>query len=134
VAAYVGEEELQAVGRTRDGTRLVLRLLGLLLGRVGAFRMRDFDAVRLQLTLEQLGLVLAEVVLEHESLDIGAGEVASVLLAALDEGLHVLGFEQFDQLVLSQESGYFLSNRRLGEATNLLSLRRFSSCFQGESL
>src|SRR5918996_1349439 len=36
VATDVGEEELQAVGGARDGTRLVLRLLGLLPGLLGA--------------------------------------------------------------------------------------------------
>jgi hypothetical protein len=53
-----------------------------------------------------------------------------VLLGALDEGLYVLGFEQFDQLVLSQESLQVLSNRRL-TSNKLTECRRDFRLFPG---
>jgi hypothetical protein len=52
--------------------------------------------VRLELALEQLGVFLADVVLEHEGLELGRLELAPVLLGALDQSLHVLRLEQFD--------------------------------------
>ena len=82
---------------------------GLLLLGVGV-RLRDLDVVRLELALEQLGVFLADVVLEHERLELGGLELASVLLGALDERLHVLGFEEFDELVLRQRPVSVLSN------------------------
>ena len=70
VAADIGEEQLEAVGRAGDGAGLVLLLGGLfLLGvEVG---LRDLDVVRLELALEQLGVFLADVVLEHERFELG---------------------------------------------------------------
>ena len=102
VATDVREEELEAVGGAGDGAGLVL-LLGccLLLLGVGV-GLRDLDVVRLELALEQLGVFLADVVLEHEGLELGGLELASVLLGALHERLHVLRFEEFDELVLRQ--------------------------------
>ena len=65
----------------RDFTR---RLLDLCVG------LDDLDRVRLELALQELRFVLAEVVLGDEGLELGGLEMASVLLRALDEGLQVL--------------------------------------------
>ena len=121
VAADVGEEQLEAVGRAGDGAGLVLLLGGLLLVGVG-FGLGDLDVVGLELALEQLGILLADVVLEHERLELGGLELASVLLGALDERLHVLRFEEFDELVLRQRPVSVLSYSRSCSATNLRSL------------
>ena len=85
---------------------------GLFLLGVGV-RLRDLDVVRLELALEQLGIFLADVVLEHERLELGGLELAAVLLGALDERLHVLRFEEFDELVLRQRPVSVLSNLAL---------------------
>jgi len=58
--------------------------------------------VRLELALEQFSVFLADVVLEHERLELGRLELAPVLLGALDQSLHMLRLEQFDELVLRQ--------------------------------
>ena len=109
VAADIGEEQLEAVGRAGDGARLVLLLGGLfLLGvEVG---LRDLDVVRLELALEQLGVFLADVVLEHEGFELGGLELASVLLGALHERLHMLRLKELYQLVLRQRPVSVLSN------------------------
>ena len=65
--------------------------------------------MRLELALEQLGVLLADVVLEHERLELGGLELTPVLLGALDERLHMLGFEEFDELVLRQRPVSVLS-------------------------
>ena len=78
--------------------------------------------MRLELALEQLGILLADVVLEHERLELGRLELAPVLLGALDQRLHVLGFKEFDELVLRQRPVSVLSHLVSGSATNLLSL------------
>ena len=101
VAADVGQEELKAVGGARNGAGLVLLLGGLLLLGVD-IGLRDLDVVRLELALEQFGVLVADVVLEHERLELGCLELAPVLLGALDQRLHVLRFEKFDELVLRQ--------------------------------
>ena len=112
VAADVGEEQLEAVGGAGYGAGLVLLRGGLLLLGVGV-RLGDLDVVRLELALEQLGVLLADVVLEHERLELGGLELASVLLGALHERLHVLRFEEFDELVLRQRPVSVLSNLAL---------------------
>ena len=71
MAPDVGEEELEAVGGARDRTGLVLRLLRRRLLRRLCVGIREVDAVRLELALKELGLVLAEVVFEHECLELG---------------------------------------------------------------
>ena len=73
VTADVGQEELKAVGGARNRAGLVLLggsvfLLGVDVG------LRDFDVVRLELALEQLGVLVADVVLEHERLELGCLE------------------------------------------------------------
>ena len=78
--------------------------------------------MRLELALEQLGILLADVVFEHERLELGGLELAAVLLGALDERLHVLRFKEFDELVLRQRSVSVLSKILLASATNLRSL------------
>src|SRR5262249_9222838 len=104
VASDVGEEELQAVGRADQN--LGLRLEGLLLGLRGLAvrlvdRLADLEADCLELTLELLGVLLAEVVLQNERLDLrGLDEAA--LLGALYECAGMLGFEQLVHLVLRQ--------------------------------
>jgi hypothetical protein len=101
VAADVGQEELETVGCARDGSRLVLLLRSLFLLGI-ELGLRDLDVVRLELTLKQLGVLFADVVLEHERLELGCLELAAVLLRTLDERLYVLGFKEFDELVLRQ--------------------------------
>ena len=64
----------------------------------------------LELALQQLGVFLADVVLEHERLELGGLELASVLLGALHERLHVLRFKEFHELVLRQRRVSVLSN------------------------
>ena len=71
-------------------------LLGLGLG------LHDLDRVGLELALQGLGVVVAEVVLDRERLELGRLDVATALFGPLDEGLQVLGFDQFVQLVLRQ--------------------------------
>ena len=80
--------------------------------------------MRLELALEQLGVFLAEVVLEHERLELGGLELAAVLLGALHERLHVLRFEEFDELVLRQRPVSVLSHP-VCSATNYAVYARF---------
>ena len=82
--------------------------------------------MRLELALKELGLVLAEVVLEHERLELGGLQMAAVLLGALDQRLQMLGLEQFDELVLGQSAVSVLSLRSFSRATNLRSVGGFS--------
>ncbi len=65
--------------------------------------------MRLELALKQLGILFADVVLQHECLELGGLELASVLLGALDERLHVLRFEELYELVLRQRPVSVLS-------------------------
>jgi hypothetical protein len=67
--------------------------------------------VGFELALQELGLFLAEVVLDDERLEVGGLQMATVLLAALDERLYVLGLKQFDELVLRQSRVSILSLR-----------------------
>jgi hypothetical protein len=136
VASDIRKEELQAVRGTGDGLGLVLGLgscffVGLRVVARGA----DLDGVRLELALKQLRLLLAEVVLDDERLEVCRLQVSAVLLAALDERLHVLGLKQFDELVLRQLGDSILSARLGGkpaEQQTSLSLRGDMGCFQGD--
>ena len=71
--------------------------------------------MRLELALEQLGVLVADVVLEHERLELGCLELAPVLLGALDQSLHVLRLEQFNELVLRQVRVSVLSSSVQGK-------------------
>ena len=120
-----GSPPLKRTRGTRDRASLVLLggsvfLLGVDLG------LCDLDVARLELALEQLGVLVADVVLEHERLELGCLELAPVLLGALDQRLQVLGLEQFDELVLRQSAVSVLSLRSFSPATNLRSVGRFS--------
>jgi hypothetical protein len=108
VAADVGEEELQAVGRAgelRGGRRLRLwlrlggRLLLLRLALRG--RLADLETDPLELARQFLDLLLVEVELERERLELRRLDVAA-LLGALDEGARLVGLQQFVKLVLRQ--------------------------------
>ena len=101
MATNVGQEELEAVCCPRYGTGLVLLGRGLLLLGIDV-GLRDLDVVRLELALEQLGVFLADVVLEHERLELGRLELAPVLLGAFDQSLNMLRLKQIDELVLRQ--------------------------------
>ena len=74
--------------------------------RVG---LRDLDVVCLELALQELGVFLTDVVLEHERLELGRLELPSVLLGALDERLDMLRFEEVYELVLRQRPVSVLS-------------------------
>ena len=102
VAADVGEEELQAVGRAADLVDLEvdLRLRGLLLLLVGE-RRPDVQADRLQLARQLLDLVVGEVVLEHERLEVDELDVPA-LLGVLDERAGAVALEQIVKLILRQ--------------------------------
>src|SRR6266566_1027578 len=104
VASDVGEEELQAVCGADEN--LGLRLHGLLLGLLGLRlgfldRLANLEADRLELTLKLLGVFLAEVVLQRESLDLSRLD-ETALFSALHECAGMLGFEQLVHLVLRQ--------------------------------
>ena len=109
VAADVGEEELQAVGGAgrdrglRDGGLLLLLVLVLLGGglRGAGRRLPQLEAERLELAGELLGLLVVQIVLEHERLELGRLDEAA-LLGALDERLDLVGLDQFVQLALRQ--------------------------------
>jgi len=117
----IGEEELQAVSRAGDGVGLVLSLrCDLLLGVRGLAGSPDLDRVGLELALQELGLLLSEIVLDDERLEVGRLQVSAVLLAALDERLHMLGLKQFDELVLRQSGVSILSARRSNKRTECM--------------
>ncbi len=96
VAPDVGQEELEAVGRSDDRVeigllrRLLLglfRLLALLGGSV-----TDLEADGLELARELLDVRLAEIVLDDERLELDRLDVAA-LLALLDERASLLAFK-----------------------------------------
>jgi len=60
---------------------------------------------------------------EDERLELGGLEMPAVLLGALDEGLEMLGLEQFDELVLRQSAVSVLSIRSFGESNKLTECR-----------
>ena len=66
--------------------------------------------MRLELALKELGVLFADVVLQHERLELGGFELPAVLLGTLDEGLYVLRFKEFYELVLRQRPVSVLSN------------------------
>ncbi|HUZ16164.1 MAG TPA: hypothetical protein VMU72_08275 [Gaiellaceae bacterium] len=120
MAADVGEEELEAVGRAGDGDgrhrSLVLLLLLILLvslvrlfgddGRsrapgLSGIRLADLEPKAFELAGQLLDFLLVEVLLDGERLDRGGFDVAA-LLGALDDGPDLIRLEQFLQLVLSQ--------------------------------
>ena len=102
MATDVREEELQAVGSAGDGTCLVALLGDCFLLLVTGIRLDDLDVVRLELALQQLGVLFTDVVLENECLELRGLELAAVLLGAFHERLHVLRFEELYELVLRQ--------------------------------
>jgi len=69
-------------------------------------------------------------VLEHERLELRGLEMASVLFCALDERLHVLRFEQFDELVLRQV-GVSVLSISCGECDKLTECKTESCLFPG---
>jgi hypothetical protein len=70
-------------------------------------------------------------VLEDERLELGGLEVPAVLLGALDEGLEMLGLEQFDELVLRQSAVSVLSIRSFGESNKLTECRELFRLIPG---
>src|SRR5207248_4954062 len=104
VAADVGEEELQAVGRAaRGGSSLgsgELRLLLLfLLSLCG--RRRDLEPDLLQLRGQLLDILVGEVELNRERLELRRLQIAT-LLRDLDHRAGLVGLQQFVQLILRQ--------------------------------
>jgi hypothetical protein len=96
VAADVGEEELEAVGRADDRLRVDLPLAGggsLGLLGLGA-RLANLEPDRLELARELLDLFLTEIVLDCERLELDRLDVAA-LLTLLDEGARLLALQQF---------------------------------------
>jgi hypothetical protein len=113
VTADVGEEELKAVGRTRD---LLGRLEpgGLLLGggllgvrrrrRVGGrCRRPDLEPDPLELRGQLFDLLVVQVELDGECLQLRRLEIPA-LLRPLDQSARLVGLEQLVQLVLRQVS------------------------------
>ena len=103
VATDVGEEQLQAVSGTRERLRLPdLRLGGLLLllGGLG-LRVTDLEPDRLELTCQRLRVMRSQLVLGDECVELGRLD-ETALLGAFDERLHLLGLEQFIELILGQ--------------------------------
>jgi hypothetical protein len=111
VAADVGEEQLQAVGRARDlggrlepgGLLLGGRALGV--GRGGglgsAGGSADLEPDALELGRQLLDLLVGQVELERERLQLGRLEVPT-LLRPFDERARLVGLEQLVQLILGQ--------------------------------
>jgi hypothetical protein len=82
---------------------------------------KQYEAGPVSGAADSLQLFLADVVLEHERLELGSLELATVLFCAFHERLHVLRFKEFHELVLRQR--LFQSFRiSLFSATNLRSL------------
>jgi hypothetical protein len=106
VLADVGEEELEAVGRTgdRDGRHrgLVVLLLLVLLGVVARFfggggagnGRTDLEAGALELARQLLGFLLVEVLLGGKRLDRGRIDVAA-LLRPFDDRADLIRLEKF---------------------------------------
>jgi hypothetical protein len=90
VAADVGEEELQAVGRSDDRVR-VRRNRGRLLGAL-RFRLSDVEADCLELARQLLDLVVGEVVFQSEGLELRLLDEAA-LLGGLDDRPATLALE-----------------------------------------
>ncbi len=124
MAADIGEEELEAVGRAGDGDgrrrSLVLLLLFVLvvdlvlrLGDDGSGRDRlaDLEPRALELPRQLLDFLLIELLLDGERRDRGGIDVAA-LLRALDDGPDLIRLEQFLQLVLSQGPPHPFNERR----------------------
>jgi hypothetical protein len=118
VAADVGEEELEAVGRAGDGDgrnrRLLFLLLfvlvlGLLLRlggdgagcRLSRIGLADLETRPLELAGQLFDLLLVEILLGGERLDRSGVDVAA-FLGAFDDRTDLIRLEQFLQLVLSQ--------------------------------
>ena len=76
--ADVGEEQLEAVGRSGDLVRLEVELR---LGRlsVALLARAELDAHGLELAREGLDVVVGEVVLQSERLELGRLDVAALL-------------------------------------------------------
>src|SRR5580765_1298631 len=132
VTADVGEEELQAVGRAPDLVDLEvdLRLRRLPLLLVGE-RRPDIQADRLQLARQLLDLVVAEVVLQHERLEVDELDVAA-LLGVLDEGPGAFALEQIVKLILRQmRVSPFVRLVVCGETGNLRTVGAVSWLRQG---
>src|SRR3954470_4350415 len=116
----VGEEELEAVGRADHRLRLRVgrlgrrRLLGGGLGRLFG-GLAHLEAVGLELTRQQLDLVVGEVVLERERLELGRQDEAA-LLRSFEQHARGLGLQQFLKLGLSQ---FLLVGVRRRTASNL---------------
>jgi len=122
----VSEEELEAVGRTRELLRR-LEPCGLLFGcgllRVGrgrglcgALRRADLEPDALQLARQVLDLLIREVELERERLQLGRLQVPA-FLCTLDERAGLVSLEQLVQLVLAQLSSVLSALRRLRQRT-----------------
>ena len=97
VAADVGQEELQAVGRADERLRRAARAAfsgsafsALLLGQ----RLAHLEADGLELARQLLDLVVGEVVLERECLELGRLDEAA-LFGAFEQGARALGLQQF---------------------------------------
>ena len=104
VAADVGEEELQAVGRRRSATsRLEPARRASAAGCSASLRGggAELEPDALELARELLDLGLVEVVLERERLELGGLDEAA-LLGALDERARLVGLEKLVQLLLRQ--------------------------------
>jgi hypothetical protein len=113
VTSDVGEEQLQAVGRSDDRLGIDLRRLDLgrllLLGCGGRASLRDLETDGLELTLKLGDFLLAEIVLERKRLQLhGLDEAA--LLGGLHHRAGALVLEQFVQMLVRQRRLSVLSS------------------------
>jgi hypothetical protein len=107
VPADVSEEQLQRVGRAGERLARPHRGLGGLLGLLLLGlddRRTDLEAHRLELARDLLDLLRGELLLGDEPLEL-RGIHPPALLRALHDRLQLVGFEQFDELVLRQACG-----------------------------
>ena len=129
MAADVGEEELEAVGGTRDdvglgGGRCSGFLLGLLLDGLGR---ANLEPDSLELPGQFLDVLVVELVLELKGLELGGLEVPT-LLSSFDELAGLVVIRQFVKLALGQKrpfESYFVILR------HLRTVGGFPFCFQG---
>jgi hypothetical protein len=105
VPADVREEELEAVGGRDELLGLEVERGGPSAGVLGRLRggsgRPDLQAEHGELARERLDVLVDEVVLQHESLELGGLDVAA-LLSSVEQHPRLLAFQQLMDLILRQ--------------------------------